>query len=523
MNSKPNIIFIMSDDHASAAVSAYGSRLAKDAPTPNIDRIAREGTRFDNCFCTNAICTPSRAAILTGRHSHCSGVRTLSDPLPENSELLSEILRSSGYRTAVFGKWHLHARPRGFDQWAVLPGQGEYRDPKFIVEDDSSIPEVVGDRLINTKKEYHDEWTRNYHFGHQFSVEGYVTDIITDMSIRWIQEQSEESPFFLCIHHKAPHDFFEYKRVHEAIYRNVVFAEPETLFESEEVRGEISRRYGTTVSERWKPRNMVKHLEDPSYPNGGPWDFSGMTDDEKTRFAYQKYMEDYLRTVHSIDVNVGRVLDVLDSGGQAENTIVIYTSDQGMMLGEHDHIDKRWIFDESLRMPFLMRYPAKMSAGRVNDDVIDNTDFAPTLLDMVGIDVPEIMQGRSFRPAAEDGTLEDWRQSVYYRYWMHMAHHWVPAHYGIRTKQWKLIFFYGLKLDASGCTHPDCDEPTEPGFELYDMVNDPGETTNLVSDPRYTEVFNSLKRELVGLKRSVGDGDEKYPEMMRLEAEFFPE
>ena len=521
MMKRPNILFIMSDDHASTAISAYGSRLAQDAPTPNIDRIAEEGTLFNNVFCTNAICTPSRAVILTGQHSHVNGVRTLSDSLPEDSSLLSEILSENGYETGLFGKWHLHAEPRGFDQWAILPGQGEYYDPKFIVADEKSIPPSVQDRLKNSSGEYKDEWTRNYKFGSQFSVEGYVTDIITDMTIDWMDKRDDEKPFFLCCHHKAPHDFFEYKRVYEDIYRDIEFREPDTLFENKKTQQEISRKYGTTVSERWEPRNMVKHLSDLKYPNGGPFDFSGMESDEKTKFAYQKYMQDYLRTVHSIDVNVGRVLDFLEEKGLSEDTIVIYTSDQGMMLGEHDHIDKRWIFDESQRMPFMVRYPAKMQSGVINSDVIDNTDFAPTLLQMAGVEVPSHMQGRSFKPALEGGNLDEWRQSVYYRYWMHMAHHWVPAHYGIRTKEWKLIFFYGKKLDASGCTHPDCSVDTGPGFELYDVINDPGETRNLTDDPAYGDILNKLKKQLMELKESCGDADDRFPEMIDLEAEYF--
>jgi arylsulfatase A-like enzyme len=266
---------------------------------------------------------------------------------------------------------------------------------------------------------------------------------------------------------------------------------------------------------------MVKHLQSPSYPNGGAMDFSGLDFEGRARKAYQKYMQDYLRTVHSIDVNVGRLLDYLDESGLAENTIVIYTSDQGMMLGEHDHIDKRWIFDESQRMPFLVRYPEGIDANTACDEVVDNTDFAPTLLEYASVDVPGDMQGQSFRALLEGEVPGDRKQAVYYRYWMHMAHHWVPAHYGIRTKTRKLIFFYGMKLDASGCNNPDCDENTSPGFELYDLENDPQEKRNVYNDPDYAEDVKVLKAELLRRKQQYGDTDEAYPELLVLQKQMF--
>jgi len=230
-------------------------------------------------------------------------------------------------------------------------------------------------------------------------------------------------------------------------------------------------------------------------------------------------MQDYLRTVRSIDDNVGRILNYLDAEGLTENTIIVYTSDQGMMLGEHDKIDKRWIFDESQRMPFLVRYPLEIKAGSVSDDVVDNTDFAPTFLDYAGIETPDFMQGRSFREVLKGETPADWRQSVYYRYWMHMAHHWVPAHYGIRTKEYKLIFFYGLRLDAPGCEAPHCLEPTDPGWELYDLKNDPFETKNVYSNPQYAAVVEELKTKLFEMKEKYGDQDSKYPEVLKRLAE----
>jgi arylsulfatase A-like enzyme len=513
---KPNILFIMSDDHASNAISCYGSRLAKDAPTVHLDRLGAGGVRMENCHCVNSICTPSRANILTGQHSHLNGVRTLSDSLPIHIPILPELLKEGGYETAIFGKWHLHTEPRGFDDWAILPGQGIYEDPLFVYPDRKSAPEGTILERSSEADFYEKGEMKEYAFGTMTRQKGYVTDIIADMTIDWLKERDGEKPFYVCCHNKAPHDFFEYKRIFEDIYKEVEFKEPDSLFEDKQTQTEISRRYGTTVSERWEPRNMVKHLQSEDNPNGGPVDFSGLDFEGRARKAYQKYMQDYLRTVHSIDENVGKILDYLDESGLADNTIVIYTSDQGMMLGEHDHIDKRWIFDESQRMPFLIRYPGGIKENSVNYEMVDNTDFAPTLLDFAELPIPETMQGRSFKPLLEGHTPGNWRQSVYYRYWMHMAHHWVPAHYGIRTDKYKLVFFYGLALDASGCDHDDCKIPTDPGFELYDLVKDPFENKNVYSDPAYAQVAVDLKKQLLELKETYGDTDEKYPELMKV-------
>ena len=260
---------------------------------------------------------------------------------------------------------------------------------------------------------------------------------------------------------------------------------------------------------------------DENYPNGGKIDFSGLDANGKTKKAYQKYMQDYLRTVKSVDVNVGRLLDYIEASGLKKNTIIIYTSDQGMMLGEHDKIDKRWIFDESQRMPFLVQYPKEIKAGTINEDIVDNTDFTPTLLDYAGIEKPDFMQGRSFRNILQSNTPNEWRQSVYYRYWMHMAHHWVPAHYGIRTDRFKLIFFYGMKLDSKGCNHPDCDAPFESGLEMYDVQEDPFEKNNLFYNDDYKSIRDQLKSALLNLKSEVRDKDEYYPKLLALQQEMF--
>ncbi|HUT24505.1 MAG TPA: sulfatase [Sumerlaeia bacterium] len=489
MTARPNILYIMSDDHAANAISCYGSRLAAAAPTPNLDRIAREGMRLDNCFCTNAICTPSRATIMTGQYSHVNGVYTLADALDRERPNAAKTLQAAGYQTAVIGKWHLKTRPSGFDYYNVLPGQGLYHDPLF--------------------KEKGKPWADSHEGGEK--VEGYVTDLIADFSLDWLKRRDPDRPFFLMCHHKAPHDHWEYDEKHAETHKGVTFPEPESLWEDKSHRSEGSRDYGSTIYTLAAGR-----MSQDWYPTG-KLDIAGMSRDDVKRAAYQKYMHDYLRCVASIDDNVGRLLEYLDEADLAEDTVVIYTSDQGQFLGEHDYYDKRWIFEEALRMPFLVRYPREIEAGTVNKDIILNTDFAPTFLDYAGQATPSDMQGRSFRPALTGNRPPDWRASMYYRYWMHMAHHSNPAHYGVRTQRYKLIFFYGLPLDASGAEP----EPTAPGMELYDLEKDPKELHNVYDDPAYADAVRELKEELLRLKAELGDADEQYPDLMRVRERSF--
>lgn len=516
--SRPNILFIMSDDHSSNAISAYGSVLKEVAPTPQIDRIGQNGMRFDSCCCVNSICTPSRATILTGQHSHVNGVKTLSDALPAEAALLSEMLQENGYATALFGKWHLRAEPRGFDQWATLPGQGDYFDPLFSFSSPDAIPAGCA---VPFGEAFESGVLAFYRFGSLGQLSGYVTDLITDMTLEWLSQHDTEKPFFLCCHHKAPHDHFEYPDHLSSYLEDVTIPEPATLFEDGDVLDEITRKYGSSMSDRWEPNNAVKWLMTGTQPQLGEVDFSGLDSKARTKKAYQHYMKSYLRAVRSIDDNVGRILDYLEQQGLADNTLVVYTSDQGMMLGEHDKVDKRWVFEESQRMPLLMQYPGRIEPGSVSPALIDNTDFAPTLLALAGIEVPSDMQGSSFEEALGSVSFEG-KEAVYYRYWMHMAHHYVPAHYGIRTRQHKLIFFYGRRLDASGC-FPDgpWSEPTEPGFELYDLYKDPLETRNVIDDPDYASIASELKKQLLELKQRLGDDDSQYPEILELEKLYF--
>jgi len=484
---RSNILYIMSDDHTSQAIGAYGSRLASLNPTPAIDRLAREGIRLDNVFCTNSICTPSRASIITGQYSHVNGAYTLNDELPPEKQYLPLVLKRAGYQTAVIGKWHLKREPaEGFDYYNVLPGQGRYFKPLL--------------------KEKGKPWQNGDKGG--IAHEGWCDDVITDISLEWLKRRDRTKPFFLLNHFKAPHDMFENAPRYDKLYEDVQIPEPDSLYERGNHGPKGHPLYGTSISKRNTRRNMGMHMKvDPSLP-----------DKEYTHEAYQRYLRRYLRCVKGVDDNVVRLLQHLEKEGELDNTIIIYTSDQGLLLGEHDYMDKRWMYEECLRMPFLVRYPRWIKAGSSAGSIINNVDFAPTVLDIAGIATPDYMQGRSFLPILQGkGEPSDWPQHTYYRYWMHMAHHDNPAHYGIRTKDHKLIFFYGHPLDAKGAEQT----PTEPYWELYDLRKDPYEMNNVHGDPAYAAVQKELKAELLRLKKQLGDTDEKYPQMMKIREKYW--
>lgn len=488
---QPNILFIMSDDHATNAISCYGSMLKDVLPTPHIDRLAREGMRLNNCLVTNSICTPSRACIMTGKYSHRNGVYTLHDDLDRDQQNLAKCLRAGGYQTAIIGKWHLHTEPSGFDYYNVLPGQGLYHDPIL--------------------KEKGEPWQDRKTGGKSYP--GYATDVITDLSLAWLKKRDRTKPFFLMCHHKAPHGLWEYAPRHEHLFDNIDIPEPASLWEDKSHRSAGSREHGRTIFTLSERMNALKRGK--AWPTGR-LDTTGMTDTQKIKTAYQKYLKDYLRVVAAINENVGRLLDYLDEAGLTEDTLVVYTSDQGMFLGEHSLYDKRWIFEESLKMPFLVRYPREIKAGSNNDDIIINVDFAETLLDYAGIAIPDDMQGRSFRANLAGSTPPDWRLAMYYRYWMQIEGSNVPAHYGIRTSRYKLVFYYGLPLGMKGATPTWI---TKPGWELYDLQEDPYELNNVVDDPTYRMTVSQLKQDLLELKRDLGDNDEAYPELMALRKE----
>ncbi|WP_339314544.1 sulfatase [Paenibacillus sp. FSL R10-2734] len=457
---RPNILFIMSDDHASHAISAYGSKVNS---TPNLDRIANEGVRFDHCFCTNSICAPSRATILTGVYNHINGVKTLGDDLDGRQVTFPKLLQADGYQTAIIGKWHLghggNYDPTGFDYWNVLPDQGDYNNPEMIE--------------MGNKKRY----------------EGYVTDIITDMSVDWIKARDPERPFMLMSHHKAPHRHWEPDKKHMHLYEDIDIPEPETFNDD----------YATRSQAAVQAKMRIDDLNDQDTKGTPP---EGLTPEEVRSWKYQRYMKDYLRCIASIDDNVGRMLDYLDEAGLAEDTIVIYTSDQGFFLGDHGWFDKRFMYEESLRMPFLVRYPREIKPGSVNSDIVLNTDFAPTFLEYAYLPIHERMQGKSIRPLLRGVTPDDWRTSMYYRYWMHLdGCHEVYSHYGIRTHDYKLIYYYAQALGTTDSR----DENRPPEWELFDLKQDPYELNNVYDSPKYADRVAVLTTELEQLIADAKD------------------
>lgn len=471
---RPNILFIMADDHTTQAFQSYGSRLAGVAPTPNINRLAKEGARLTRVYATNSICVPSRASILTGQYSHRNGVYTLRDSLPPTHPNVAKELQEAGYQTAIMGKWHLKSSPRGFDAWTVLPQQGRFFNPRFRTD---------GSDTLRT-------------------FDGFSADVVADLSLQWLrQEREEDEPFALMTHFKSSHEPFRSPSRNDTMYADAALPEPPSLWEDKAHRSPGSRQYGFTI-ETMARRFIERGQWTPPRP------IEEMTERGFRRHGYQAFVKQYLRSVAAIDQNVGRLLDYLDETGLAENTIVIYTSDQGYFLGEHNYIDKRWMYEESIRMPFLIRYPGEIEPGTTVDDLILNVDFAPLMLDYANVETPAYMQGRSFRSNLRGETPDNWREAAYYRYWMHGDGARRPAHYGILTDRFKLIFFYGLPLDQT------TNAPTTPGWELYDLEKDPQEMDNVYRDPAYADTVRRLKSRLLRLKETLGDTDSGYPALM---------
>lgn len=483
---RPNILFIMADDHAAQAIGCYGGLLSGVLPTPHIDRLASEGARLTNCLATNSISTPSRAAILTGQYSGKNGVYTLNDSLDGRRPQVAKCLQGLGYQTAIVGKWHLGSEPTGFDYYTVLLGQGRYDDPVLIEK--GGWKQASGGRGVGKARQ------------------GHSTDVITDEALRYLKGTDRSKPFFLMCHFKAPHRWWVPAERFRHLLDDVDVPEPANLLDTYEGKGRYAQRL-TMGMEHLNARDLKTPVP------------AGMTREEQRRWAYQLYIKDYLRCIAGIDENVGRLLDFLDAEGLTENTIVIYTSDQGFFLGEHGWFDKRLMYEESLRMPFLIRYPKEIVAGTVVDDLILNIDFAPLFLDYAASVPASWMQGRSFRPNLRQHTPSDWRQAMYYRYWMHGegAHH-VTAHYGIRTHRYKLIFYYGQPLGKTGTGR----EPLEPAeWELYDLLEDPAEMRNIYNEPGREELIRELKTALVRLKREYEDEDTAYPEMQKVVARYY--
>ncbi len=470
---RPNILFIMSDDHAYHAISAYSGRLNQ---TPHLDRLAREGVRFDRCFVVNSICTPSRATILTGLYSHLNGCPAFNR-FDGGQRTVARLLQKGGYHTGMIGKWHLGSDPTGFDRWIILPGQGIYNDPAFLTPS--------GRRVIK----------------------GYVTDIITDLGVDFLENRPKDKPFFLMLHHKAPHREWTPDPKNREKFAGRQFAEAPTLWDDYSTRADALRENEQTVARDLTRRDLK--LQPPPGLKPGPelqrWWGTKPTEVEIERpggrvtlagrdlvqWKYQRYLQDYLACVQGIDDNVGRLLAYLERAGLLENTAIFYTSDNGFFLGDHGLYDKRFMYEESLRIPLLVRWPGTIQPGTASEALTLNLDFPETFLDIAGLRAPADMQGRSLVPLLRGERPADWRRSFYYRYYHDPGHHNTRAHYGVRTETHKLIYYW--KTDQ---------------WEMFDLVKDPFELRNIYKDPSAAPVADSLMAELGRLKRAVKDRDE---------------
>ena len=504
---RPNILFVMADDHAAKSISAYGAGINS---TPHLDRLAKEGMLFNHCYVTNSICTPSRAAILTGTHNHVNDVVTLDSCINNRLPNVTKAMRTGGYATAMYGKWHLgegkRHQPTGFDDWAVIPGQGEYWDPAFITKSGST------------------------------NHLGYATDVITDMSLSFIKRTREENPskpFFIMCHHKAPHRSWECDDKHKGLYKDPVrlpdtfsddyknraraakiakmrIADDLTYFDLGLVQPDGGSRHGlgeklintwSSIDRKIATPEDITRLKLIDKEDGTVFTFK--THGELNEFKFQRYMQRYLRTIQSIDDNMGRMLNYLEAEGIAENTVVIYTSDQGFFLGEHGWFDKRFMYEESFQMPFLIRYPKGINAGSVCNDIICNVDFAPTFLDLASLKIPTYMQGASFKSLLYGKTPEDWQQVAYHRYWMHNdIIHNAYAHYGVRNQRYKLIYWYNEDLGIEGARPADADHKE---WELFDCQEDPLEIFNCFDDPEYGEIVREMTILLEDKMAEIGD------------------
>ena len=489
---RPNILFIYTDDHANAAIGAYGSSVAI---TPRLDRLANEGLRFDRAFCTNGICAPARAVVLTGKHSHINGVRDNGSIFDPESSTFPKLLRSAGYQTALIGKWHLKTDPTGFDHWEVLPGQGQYYTPDFLRPGPDGVTEKV-------------------------SYPGYVTEVTTDLALEWLDgERDQDKPFLLMLQHKAPHRTWMPGPGQLDLFEGTTIPEPTTLFDDYANRASGARDQEMTIARHmWlnydlkvPPVPGEERYENPDGPdrwaNGltarmspverANWDAAfgprnlafrsalaagELEGDALVRWKYQRYLKNYLRCIASVDESVGRVLDYLEANGLAENTLVVYSSDQGFYLGEHGWYDKRWMYEPSLRLPLIVRWPGVIDGGRTDAHLVQNLDFAPTFLAAAGVAVPEDMQGDSLIPILQGARDIPWRDSIYYEYF-EVGIHNVPPHFGVRTARYKLICYEALGE-----------------WELFDLEADPDELVSRYDDPALADVRAQLEAELVRLR-----------------------
>ena len=480
---QPNILFIMTDDHSFQTISAYSDKLIE---TPNLDRIADEGVIFTNGFVGNSICAPSRATLLTGKHTHVNGQINNRVTFDGSQVTFPKLLQQAGYQTAMIGKWHLKSDPTGFDYWNILPGQGEYYNPDFI------------------------------EMGERKQVEGYCTTLTTDFALDWLDGRDSEKPFCLLLHHKAPHRTWQPDTIHFDEFRNKTYPVPDNFFDDYEGRtaaaeqklsireNDMDIRYDLKMQdERIESRFPgMDHTARMNEKQKKAWEahYNPIKEDYLERnlqgkeldiWKYQRYMQDYLACIRSVDENVGRVLDYLEENGLDENTLVVYTSDQGFYMGEHGWFDKRFMYEESLRTPLLMRLPRGYSAKGEVTEMVQNIDYAPTFLDFAGVEIPSEIQGKSMKPLLANEKNVEWRDGIYYHYYEFPNEHMVKRHYGIRTDKYKLIHFYN-----------DIDE-----WEFYDLATDPDEMNNLIDSQEHAALIDSLKTELVKLQEKYNDTD----------------
>ena len=529
---RPNIVYIMCDDHAFQCISAYGSPISKLAPTPNIDRIAERGMRFDRAFVENSLSTPSRACLMTGLYSNQNGQRQLGEGIDTTRTFFTEQLQQAGYQTAVVGKWHMGCDPKGFDYYHIYNDQGQYYNPQY--------------RGTDTDGKYIVE-------------EGYSTDLTTDHALSFIEHRDTNKPFCLLLHHKAPHRNWLANTKYFGMYDNVTFPMPETFYDDYETRGSAVRTQKMSVTKdmRWEQDFKVPEMLDTA--NADSWDSylslmnevnrmnpeqriawgkyyfprnrrlleARLTGKELDEWKYQNYIRDYMSVIKSVDESVGRVLDYLDSHGLTDNTIIVYTSDQGFYMGEHGWFDKRFMYEESLRTPLLIAYPGHIQPGSVCNKLVQNIDYAPTFLDLAGISKPKELPGRSLTPIFKAGDkVKGWRNSIYYHYYDYPTYHMVRKHDGVRTDRYKLIYFYGEGgLDAvkenkyqrqpgtreHGCmtylTSLGYFEPKDSAVnynELYDLQADPHELNNLYGKPGYEKITKQLQKQLTDYRKSIG-------------------
>ena len=514
----PNIVYIMCDDHSYQTISAYGSAVSQLAPTPNIDRLAREGMLFERAFVENSLSAPSRACLMTGLYSHQNGQQQLFEGIDTTQVFFSELLQANGYQTGVVGKWHLICEPKGFDYYNVLDDQGKYYNPEF--------------KSKETNGEYVQEM-------------GYATSLITQHAIEFMEGRDQSKPFCLLVHHKAPHRNWMPEQKYLDLYEDVEFPLPDTFWDDYSTRGVAARTqkmsiadamemlqdlkveelldttdiqsstsYASLMGELGRLTSAEREAWDRHYkPRNKAFMDAKLMGKELTVWKYQNYMKDYLRCIKSVDDSVGELIAYLEKEGLLDNTIIVYTSDQGFWMGEHGWFDKRFMYEESFRTPLIIRYPRKISAGSRCDALVQNIDYAPTLLDVVGVEVPEVMEGRSLLPLFSGERPTDWRTSLYYHYYDYPTFHLVRRHDGVRTERYKLVHFYGKGGEAGATPNmliPGTRENRILNYlknteyfpadaedidynELYDLEADPHELNNLYGKPGFEEVTVELQ------------------------------